>query len=215
MKLLIAIMSHEAARKEGSHIAIRETWLSHSQGVPHIFFMGEGSEPHDSDEMSFPVPDDYKHVTEKSLALFEHALKLDYEFVLHCGRDTYINIGRLLQGGFQAYPYAGHRTAGGDMAHDVSLESDKCGRFEYTSGGAGTWLSKKSMEVILASDFRHPADDLMYGTCLGRAGIRLRHDPRFMKNAEYLWPGAITTHLSRGTGVYDPKWMKLAHMNSL
>lgn len=208
MKTLIAVMS--CAKDQHTHQAIRDTWAKRSE-VDYAFFMGNGVKHNQPDEVILCAPDDYEHVTEKSRAIFEYALARGYDFVLHCARDTYVDTFNLVRAGLFAYDYSGHRTAGGTEAHDVELISNRQGKYEYTSGGAGTWLSAKSMRIILDSDRYHVADDLLYGWILGDAGIRLHHDPRFLKSGERIGRYDCTVHLGKGTGNYDPSWMYKAH----
>lgn len=210
MKILIAVMS--CAKDQHTHQAIRDTWGSKLQPECElVFFGGHGFVPSWKDEVLIDAPDDYEHVTEKSRAMFSFALNEDYDFVLHCARDTYVDTFNLVRSGLFSYDYAGHRTAGGTEAHNVDLISNRQGKYEYTSGGAGTWLSRKAMKIIVDSPWYHVADDLLYGWILGDAGISLRHDPRFLKNGERIGKYDCTIHLGKGTGNYNPSWMYRAH----
>lgn len=208
MKILIAIMS--CVHDQDTHQASRDTWLIGSP-VDHKFFMGRGAIARSDDEIVVDENDDYEHVTEKSRAIFGYALANAYDFVLHCGRDTFINPLRLLNSGLHKRHYAGHRTSGGLYPHYVELIAAPQGWYEYASGGAGSWLSAWAMNEILKSPLYHVADDLMYGWILGGLGVPLYHDPRFLKWGTKLRPGDISVHLSRKTGVYEKEWMYRAH----
>lgn len=206
-KVLIAILSCERDRL--THQAIRDTWLKDCP-VDYRFLVGCQAEA--PDELSLPVADDYEHVTDKSLAAFWWALKQNYDFVLHVGRDTYVNVPRLLRGNLEKYNYAGHAGGQGNVAHYCDLKPDGKGRYSYASGGAGSWLSARALERIISSPIYHKADDLLYGWVLGLAGIALWHDPRFGYAGESLENSEqFTMHLSKGTGFYNPAWMYHAH----
>lgn len=212
MKALIGIMS--CARDRDTHRASRDTWLLNSP-LDHVFFMGRGAKASQPDELVVDAEDDYEHVTEKSKEMFRYALNKGYSHIFHCGRDTYINAWRLGHSKWlEDIHYAGHRTSGGIKAHYAPLCPDKRGWYEYTSGGAGTWLSAWAMEKILESPLYHVADDLLYGWILGQLGVAVYHDPRFLKWGKYLKTGDISVHLGRKTGVYDPEWMYRAHRRS-
>lgn len=212
MKLCVLIMS--CAKHRYTHQAVRETWLRRNPGIDYKFLVGDYQQ--EEDELFCEGGDSYEEVTHKSRSAFRWALNEKYTHVLHCGRDTYVNLDRLLTCGFERRDYAGARTAGGVSAGFVPLHPDNHGWFEYGSGGAGTWLSEHAMRLIVESPLFHAADDLLYGWILGTHGIPLFHTTRFQKNGELLYSrNAITTHLSKGTGVYDPAWMYYCHARSL
>lgn len=215
MKLLIAILS--CNRDAHLHDVVRDTWLIRKPAnVDHCFFMGHGSRKASPDELIVDAGDDYSEITQKSRAMFQWALNHNYDFVFHCGRDTYINVERLVNAGLEPYDYAGHRTIGGEQAHLVELVPTLgTGWFPYASGGAGSWLSRRAMQLIVNSKLYHQADDLLYGWILGSNGVQLYHDPRFMKHGDFLEENAITVHLSKGTGKYQPEQMYNAHWKSL
>jgi hypothetical protein len=209
MKVLIAVMS--CCRDQPTHKAIRDTWARNSP-VDVRFFLGRGCKPECGDEIAVDALDDYDHVTEKSREIFRWALARDYDFVLHCGRDTYVVIECLMNAGLENYDYAGCKTGGSDQRMICPIEFNSKGWCEYASGGAGSWLSRKAMQLIVDSPMYHPADDLLYGMVLGHAGIPLFHHPGFLKHAVPRFPDyTIAVHLSRGTGVYDSYWMYKAH----
>lgn len=216
MNLLIAIMSCQADRRY--HNAVRDTWLRNfpKWGVDYRFFLAAlPGKKYMHDELGLDCPDGYEFVTEKSRALFTWALERQYDFVLHCGRDTYINVPRLLCSGLEGVDYAGNCNFEG-KAQWASSSSDHQGRYSYTCGGAGTWLSRKAMEIIVNDPLRHEADDLLYGWILGRHGIYCWHDPRFQRRGQYIDnKHNLTVHLSQGTGNYNPQWMYEAHVRSL
>lgn len=209
--ILIAVMSCE--RDIPTHWASRQTWIRQDQADTR-FFVGKGAK--EGDEIDLHCDDSYEGVTEKSLKMFQWCLARGYSHMLHCGRDTYVNVNRL-KGAVDLleYDYAGHA---GFRAKEFTcdLTPDCKGRYAYASGGAGSWLSRRAMETILASPIRHQADDLMYGWALGDAGIPCRHDLRFQKHGRYLRNNrAFTVHLSEETGVYDQEWMRECHRRSL
>lgn len=208
MSILIAVMSCE--RDVLTHWAQRDTWVDQRE-CDVRWFMGKGAT--EGDEINLNCDDSYEGVTEKSLKIFEWALARNYSHILHIGRDTYVKVNRLLDATeLLDYDYAGHCGYADVDKYTCPLIPDCKGRYPYASGGAGSWLSRRAMQTVLDSPIRHVADDLMYGWALGAAGIPCRHDLRFQKRGEYIFtPQGITVHLSRGTGVYDPNWMREAH----
>lgn len=212
MKLLIAVMSCWGDRERKCHEAIRETWAKDSPIDVRLFVGAGRSFALLHDEAQVNAADDYAHVTEKSREIFKWALARDYTHVLHCGRDTYVDVRRLLEAGFERYDYAGNCSLpGGHARFSLIDRPDPHGYFSYASGGAGSWLSRRAMEEIVRSPLYHKADDLLYGWVLGLAGIPCWHDVRFQKYGSYLYYKNVTVHLSRGTGQYAPQWMYRCH----
>lgn len=210
--IFIGIVSCE--RDAQTHWAVRDTWVR-PDWCDYKFLMGKGAK--EGDELDLACDDSYEGLTEKALRTFEWVLARGYSHMLHVGRDTYVNVNRLIGAKeLLEYDYAGHCGYAEHKSYTCPLIPDPKGRYPYASGGAGSWLSRRAMEIILASPIRHPADDLMFGWCLGEAGIPCRHDYRFQKYGGYLRnTHAITVHLSQKTGVYDPAWMREAHRRSL
>lgn len=216
-KLLVAIVS--CARDRDTHEAVRQTWATNRQGLAdYKFFMGKGAAT--DDEVSLGCDDSYYGLTDKALATFEWALERGYTHVMHVGRDTYVDVPKLYHAGlWQADERLIHYAGNGGGTHGwqggfcSSLPDDK-GRWNYASGGAGSWLTAHAMRIIIDSPIRHEADDLMFGWALGSVGIYLFDDPRFAKHGSRLVGEQFSLHLSRGPGNYDPQWMYDAHANS-
>lgn len=214
MKLFIPIVSCWAHRF--THDPVRQTWLQNCQ-VDHAFILGaaNGRIPF-SDELSLPVGDTYDKLTEKALATIRYVYDAGYDFMLHVGRDTYVDVPRMLEAGLEQFDYAGNCGCRSDsLAYFCPLQAfDKKRPYHYASGGAGSWLSRKAMRLILDSSIRHAADDLMFGWILGEAGIPLWSDWRFQKKGTALYSeDQFTLHLSRGPGKYHSVWMYHAHNN--
>lgn len=213
MRVLFAVMScwlHQA-----THRAIRDTWAK-NPAQPVRFFLGREYGETKADEVIVDAPDDYQHVTEKSREIFRYALREGYDYVLHCGRDTYLNIDRVMNAGLEKFEYAGCKTGGSYTSGFCPIIPDKHGWCEYTSGGAGTWLSRRAMALIVNSPLYHQADDLLYGWILGNEGIALYHHNGFHKSGKLcLGPKDISIHLGRGTDNYATAWMYRAHKGTL
>lgn len=200
------------------HQAIRDTWLK-TCNVDYKFILGELPINHGelpiNDELVLPVRDTYDAMTEKALATIDYALKSGYDFMLHVARDTYVNVPRVLLSGLQRHDYAGNCGCQGEQGFCPLEPFDGERPFHYASGGAGSWLSRKAMNLIMESEIRHWADDLMFGWILGTNRIPLWSDHRFQKTGPWLYsPDQFTLHLGKGTDLYDPSWMYRAHENS-
>lgn len=212
MKLFLAIVSCWKHREMNQ--AARDTWLQ-TCSVDYRFVLGQGDGTPEDDELVLPVSDTYADLTQKAIATIQYALDSGYDYMLHVGRDTYVKVPRVLEAGLEKFDYAGNCGCQGEMGY-CPLECFDAERpFHYASGGAGSWLSRKAMELIIASPIRHWADDLMFGWILGTHKIPLWSDSRFQKKGPWLYsPHQFTVHLGRGTDVYDPVWMYQAHASS-
>lgn len=196
-----------------THDAIRETWVTRLKGLAdYKIFIGRARwyKPK-PDEVVLDAGDSYEEVTEKSLAIFQWALDHGYTHILHVGRDTYINVEKLVAADLWHLHYAGNGSAAFGVRCFSSSEADSHGMYNYASGGAGSWLTAHAMRTIIASPLRHVADDLTFGWCLGKAGIYLWDDDRFRRRGESLEYDQFTIHLSKGTGVYHTAFMYAAH----
>lgn len=210
-KLLIAVMSCE--RDVVTHDAIRETWVTQLKGqADYKFFIGTTRRYKPKpDEMMLDCGDSYEEVSDKTLAIFRYALAEGYTHVLHVGRDTYLNLDKIIAADLWHLHYAGNGSAAFGVRCFSSSEPDEHGKYNYASGGAGSWLTAHAMQTVLDSPCRHVADDLMMGWALGAAGIYLWDDDRFARRGNVLEWDQFTIHLSKGTGVYHTAFMYKAH----
>lgn len=223
MKPLILITSCHSYRQQGYEDAVRETWAKNCS-VDYRFVLGSGQGPGQrNDEWFFDVPDDYAHVTLKTIAGHARAIGEGYGFVFQCFLDTYVNVPQMLRSDFRDWDYVGFF-----KGHDGEPPRipDSKGRYPYACGGAGYWLSRKACEVVanspvdLADDQTLAlwAEDLWVGTVLGRAGIFGHNEPRYREPGRwYVEFGAelFSAHLGCGTGNYRPDQMREAHRRVL
>lgn len=226
---LIVITSCWRDKVKGCHAAIRETWGKNCQ-IDYRFIMGHGNTADEPDELVFDVPDDLQHCTYKTHVAHKWAMENGYGYVLQAFIDTYLNITPLLQSNYTAYDYTG--LFRGQFNSDVDFQTpDKKGWYAYASGGVGYWTSPKGTKLLAEApmEFEDPimswAEDLWAGTILGRGEAYGHHDDRYRLEAnwflDFMEQGKISSndifsmHLGRGTGVYDPDWMRQAHTRML
>ena len=137
MKLLIAVV--QCARDRWRIPAHRE--MLAGKGADVRFFYGRQPQARTEgpDEIELPVDDGYYVLIHKDIAIFEWALARGYEFVLKIDADTWLDVPKLLQSGFEQHDWVGlmgDKGASGGVAH-------------CTSGGVGIWLSAKAMRTFL------------------------------------------------------------------
>lgn len=197
---IILILSCASDRRNGRDAAARETWLQRwGELVPYRFVYGVPSASESDDEIIVGAPDDYASLWLKQRRAYRWAFANWYSHVFICCNDTYVRVPQLLASDYANGGYVGRC----------------CANERYASGGAGYWLSRRSLVAIIGSS---PSPmwpgypDLIDGRILESAGIPLVDDHRYHGHMpDLLPPDFITVHLSRGTGVYDPQWMRDLH----
>jgi len=187
MKVLIAI---HGSHSQPEHMqAQRETWLADLQRADYKYFLGASPVSNDAvdevvapdDVIYLPSPDGpiweghrrTWHLNRKTEALVKYALDGDYDFVFKCDDDTYVpSTERLLfESGFEAHDYSGFTET--HWAPDT-------GPYRWAQGGAGYWLSRKSMEIIAEHGLHLVrAEDFAVGQLLAVHGIHPHHDVRY------------------------------------
>jgi hypothetical protein len=197
---VILILSCAADRRNGRDLAARETWLRRwGEFIPCRFVYGVPSGSEADDEIAVEALDDYGDLWVKQRAAYRWAMKNDFSHVFICCNDTYVRVPQLLASGYARGDYIGRR----------------CQNERYASGGAGYWLSRRSMVTAVLG--QPPSTwplypDLVDGRILESARIPLIDDHRYHGHMPDPLPDDfITVHLSRGTGVYDPQWMRDLH----
>ena len=206
MRPLVQIISHAGGSTWRQ--AIRDTWLEFG-GVEHRFVIGAGAVTAHDDTITVAAPDGYDGIAFKVREGLRFALQDGYDFVFTCFTDTYVSVPRLLLSNFERHHYSGCCIRCPEGYQDLS--TDGKGRFSYASGGPGYWLSRRAMEIVVATEPRSQYDDMWIGWELGLHGLPCFNDNRYGHHGDRLYPEQITCHLSKGTGNYDPAWMYQAH----
>jgi hypothetical protein len=158
MSLLIAVMSCQRDRKLGHHETIRNRWGDALSDIADTrFFIGgeDRVEPLAEDEVWLSVPDDYDHLSTKTMAICNWALENDYDHVFKCDCDTTIFINRFRDYNYKRIDYAG-RFWGGQP-----------GERGLYAAGTGYFLSRRAYEIItVEGGFPPDSEDVMVGNTL-------------------------------------------------
>ncbi len=146
------------------------------------------------DEIMLPVADDYMHLPYKVRALHRWAATQDFDYIYKCDTDTYVNLERLMNSGFEEYDLSGGQTqAPGNIA-----------------GGGGYWLSRKASQLLLDAPIKYWAEDGWVTDVMNQHEIFLHVDSRYSDLPIRKDNDLISTHLGFKPG-YHPKMMYDLH----
>lgn len=150
-----------------------------------------------NDERILAIPDDYMHVAYKIREGHRWGLQNGFDFIFQCFIDTYIDLQRLVDSGFEDYDYVG----------------SAAGTTGYASGGSGYCLSRRASQYVVNSPVTDWADDRWVGAILSNNGILLHDDRRY--GTYPIFPkqtnDCITSHLSVTPSIYNPNLMKTVY----
>jgi hypothetical protein len=145
--------------------AVRDTWWNRLNG-DHRFFFGHTNDVLLNDEISLPVSDSFRFHCDKNKAMLSWALQQGYEWVFRCDDDTFIKADQL------EIPEKGDQVGWGPELGNWH---------NYITGGAGFWLSRAAVELIVNSPTtKTHEDDLWIGRdILEKSSLDRVHDPRY------------------------------------
>jgi hypothetical protein len=178
MKTLIAVV-HCRTRQLYMN-AIRSTWLpTVPEGKADVrFFVGRGEHREfPEDVVELDCDDSYIGLPEKVRAIATWALAHGYDHALKCDDDVVLLPSKLLDSGYNAYDFVGHRN---------SSKQDPVPPYGFCY-----WLSRRAMQIISTSALPNDGyDEGWVRTKLFEHGIVLHHDPRYFlhfgKKEEYV-----------------------------
>lgn len=139
-------------------------------GIDVIFLLGgsNAAARREGLNLQLPCPDDYDSLPMKVGLFLEWADKhAEFEYIFKCDDDTYVRPERLL-----AFDCQGNEYIGAEWSPGVG----------YASGGAGYWLSRKSVAVLapVLRCYSSGAEDVLVGQILANAGITLKQSDFFI-----------------------------------
>jgi len=174
IKILVAITTCHT-RPEQAPLQ-RRLWTHRVKDADYKFFYGRGEnrEPL-PDEIFFNCSDSYDGLTDKARIIYNWAWDHDYDYIYDCDDDTYVIPERLLESGFAEWDYIGRqRGADGEFPDD------------YASGGAGVWISRKALQILVAAPpTDDTVDDRWLGDTLRKNGIICHRDQRYCLAREW------------------------------
>jgi len=160
------------------------------------------------DEVILHVPDDYLYLSWKLKEALRWGMDHGYDYIFNAACDTYIDIQRLLNSGFERQDYLGR-------SHGA-----------FAIGGSGYWLSRKAAQCVLDSPIYDWASDRWAGKVLHDCGVVLQSDKHYGASPEQtfccapehrdpIYPTSensqITAHLAEAPGHYHHSMMYKAH----
>ena len=196
MKPIILIAAYQGYKARGDQDACRGTYLKEwGHLIPHRFvYDREYKDECAPDEIIVDAPTGFMECVFKTHLGVKWAFENGYDYVFSVPTDCYIAIPRLLASGYEKLDYTGFRADEG-----------------HIGGGSGYWLSKRAMIFIAWDEPILDYEDRWVGDTLRARGIKAVHDYRYRSREMFPIDNAITMHLSKATGVYEPTWMIDVH----
>jgi len=154
------------------------------------------------DEVVVDCPDGYLYLGHKTYHSHKWALDNGYEFIFQCFPDTFIQIHRLAESGFEDFDFIGWE-----------IVTSRHGK--YPAGGNGYWTSRRAAELMLQEPVDDWAEDRWVGKALTRRGVKLHHDPRYSAELPRRDNNLITAHLCDTPKVYSNQMMREAFNASM
>jgi hypothetical protein len=155
------------------------------------------------DEIRVDVDSGLLNTSFKTKRAIELAYSSGYDYVCYCPTDCYIIVPRLFRN------FHDHATAGSDYWGFHTYDEWHIG------GGSAYWLSRKAMEAVLSFEAYPDYEDRWVGSACRAAGLEAVHDERYRSIEQPYMARAITTHLSKASGDYDPETMKQIHLQTI
>lgn len=138
------------ARYKEELLGILHTWGERAAKLGHIiyYFLGEEQTEFKGDQFIYlpGVSNDYasaSHKQNRGLKMIYEKHRDEYDFVYVCGTDTYVNIENLIAL-MEKYDTNDPFILGGDGGYRTIADKE----VYFNSGGPGTVLSRRSMELL-------------------------------------------------------------------
>jgi len=183
------------------------------EGVDLKFFFGRGGDTPKDDEVFLDVHDAFFASTSKVQAILKYAYDNEYDYVLQCDDDVFVNVPLVLASDFAKYDYSGNASNPGGSNVPFSFVCN-----------FGVWFSRKAMEHIIRSDvgysdfdsefdleeYRSLSNvdkarwhaDLWNGQTLAAYGIVAHHDDNYVIGPGCLGCGSFYPELCRAYVVH-------------
>lgn len=164
----------------------RATWLMQwGHLIEYKFVFGQGHTQKYDDEIIFPIDDSYQNLPAKIQASHDWAVRQGYDFILKTDCDVYVHVPRLLNSGFEKYPYSGN-IFWPSAAIPFAL-------------GSAYWLDRGASEILVGAKLpSYPAkggDDVWVGRVMHANGIQCHHEKRYYVGKSPDWTADISFHV--------------------
>jgi hypothetical protein len=155
------------------------------------FFVGDPTGSELPDTIYLDCPDDYWSLPLKTWTMVNWARGAGYTNVFKCDDDSYVHIPRLLASGWEKVDYSGQQAFGHALTGTSLVSNPKWPSFIFAQGGAGYWLSSRSMDVVANEPRAYwiqdrkkcpyiGCEDMAVGLLLKGKGIPLKSDLRYL-----------------------------------
>jgi hypothetical protein len=203
VKPLLLISTWQKDHDNGANDTCRGTYLytwGHFLPYRFVFDTSRQFENLLPDELRVEVPSGLHNTSFKTQHAIRWAWYNGYDWVCYCPTDCYIIVPRLLRS------LQRHLDAGDEYWGFHTYDEHHIG------GGSAYWLSRRAMRAVCEFDCYPDYEDRWVGTACQHAGIKAVHDELYRSIEQPYMPDAVTMHLSKNTGNYEPEVMRNLHL---
>lgn len=203
MKPLLIIHTWQPDAENGANDMCRGTFLyTWGHFLEHRFVFDKSRKFEDllGDERRVGVDSGMFNTSFKTKLAIQAAYAEGFSHVIYAPTDCYFFVPRLLRSIKQ------HKALGDHYWGFHTYDEDHIG------GGSAYCLDRRAMEAVINFNVYPDYEDRWVGSACKEAGIKAVHDPLYCSLEQPYHAGAVTMHLSRQTGDYDPEVMKNLHL---
>jgi len=203
MRPLLIIHTWQPDHDNGANDACRGTYLyTWGHFLEHRFVFDKSRKFEDllPDEIRVEADSGMMNTSFKTKLAIKWAWDAGYTHVIYAPTDCYVFVPRLLRSLNQ------HQVWGDEYWGFHTYDEFHIG------GGSAYCLSRAAMKEVVDYKTYPDYEDRWVGAACMNAKIIAVHDEAYRSIEQPYFPGAVTVHLSEGTGNYDPEVMKNLHM---
>lgn len=150
-KILLGILTAHHPSRWWYRTAARQNYLKGSE-LDHLFVFGRAPVSdwpveQQEDELWADCDDRKEFMVYKNQALFRYALDHGYDYCLRACDDTFLFPDRIVKAGLEPFDYSGQMPCKFSLGGTFKVWMG--GPYSYMHGGAGIWLSRKAMQMLV------------------------------------------------------------------
>ena len=153
-KILMGFISAHHPSRWHYRAILREKCLKDSP-LDYVFVLGNDPyrTPMEDNTLYVDCDDRKEFMVLKNQALFRYALENGYDYCFRACDDTWVFPDKLMKAGLEPFDYGGMMPCKINLGGTFKIWMSY---MDYMHGGCGIWLSRKSMEMLVADEWKGP-----------------------------------------------------------